>query len=149
MVEENENDLKRINQFREKQGKPLKPALSKVIFHPTNFSPVDEDARLSVKHVERGQFAYYEHRIVDTLHGFIIASEITAANRPGHQILPQQLNQLHELFQQYAKEITLDAGYYNAQCANELFKRGFLSPYLIKEARQKNIQAVGVINSKS
>ena len=137
-VEENENDLKRINQFREKQGKkPLKSALSKVIFHPTNFSPVDEDARLSVKHVERGQFAYYEHRIVDTLHGFIIASEITAANRPGHQLLPQQLNQLHQLFQQYAKEITLDAGYYNAQCANELFKRGFFVSIPYKRSQTK------------
>ncbi len=55
----------------------------------------------------------------------------------GHQILPQQLNQLHELFQQYAKEITLDAGYYNAQCANELFKRGFFVSIPYKRSQTK------------
>lgn len=81
-------ELEMINQFRTRQGKKaLKPGDPKIEYHPTNFSPLDEDSRLSVKHVERGQFAYFEHRIVDTLHGFIIATELTAANMPGHNNL--------------------------------------------------------------
>ena len=81
--------------------------------------------------MERGQFAYFEHRIVDTLHGFIIATEVTAANVPGHKILPSQLDSTRTIFGEYCKEITLDAGYYNAACARELFARGlFVSmPY--------------------
>ena len=73
--------------------------------------------QLSVKHVERGQFAYFEHRIVDTLHGFIIATDVTAANVPGHKILPSQLDYAQTIFGEYCKEITLDSGYYNAACA--------------------------------
>lgn len=137
-IEENQEDLATINAYRVKNGKkPLKPAETKVIYHPTNFSPVDGDARLSVKHVERGQFAFFEHRIVDTLHGFILATEVTGANVPGHQILPEQVDQLKEFFGAYAKEITLDAGYYNARCANALFKRGFFVSMPYKKSRAK------------
>ncbi|OCS86801.1 transposase [Caryophanon latum] len=131
-------DLQEINAFRVKHGKkPLKVVAPKVIHPPTNYSPIDKDARLSVKHVERGQFAYFEHRIVDTLHGFIIATELTAANVPGHQVLPTQVDQLHLLFGEYAKEITLDAGYYNATCAKQLLKRGFFISMPYKRSRSK------------
>lgn len=131
-------DLQEINAFRIKHGKkPLKVAPPKIIYHPTNYSPIDKDARLSIKHVERGQFAYFEHRIVDTLHGFIIATELTAANVPGHQVLPTQVDQLKRFFGEYAKEITLDAGYYNATCAKQLMKRGFFISMPYKRSRSK------------
>ena len=137
-VEESTEDLEKINAFRIENGKkPLKPAETKIIHHPTNFSPVDEDARLSVKHVERGQFAFFEHRVVDTLHGFIIATEVTSANVPGHRILPGQVDELKAMFGAYAKEITLDAGYYNARCANALFERGFFVSMPYKAPRTK------------
>ncbi|WP_107840352.1 transposase [Metasolibacillus meyeri] len=131
-------ELEIINAFRTRHGKKaLKPSAPKIDYHPTNFSPIDADARLSVKHVERGQFAYFEHRIVDTLHGFIIATDVTAANVPGHKILPRQVDQLKELFGAYAKEITLDAGYYNATCAKALFDRNFFVSMPYKRPHSK------------
>ena len=138
VVSPKKEELHEINTFRMKYGKkPFKMTEPKVLYHPTNYSPIDKDARLSVKHVERGQFAYFEHRIVDTLHGFIIATELTAANVPGHQVLPTQVDQLNDLFGEYAKEITLDAGYYNAACAKELLKRGFFISMPYKRSRSK------------
>ncbi|GEM_PF-4830021 len=78
--EPKEDDLQLINDVRTKHGKrPLPPTEPKEIAHVTNFSPVDPAARLSVKHVKRGQFAYFEHRVVDTLRGFILLSPLVPA----------------------------------------------------------------------
>lgn len=138
VIEQSAEDLQVINDFRVKyEKKPLPPKPAKTTYQVSNFSPIDEDARLSVKHVERGQFAYFEHRIVDTLHHFIIATDITGANVPGHRILPSQLDKLHTLFSTYAKEITLDAGYYNAHFAKALFQRGFFVSMPYKRPRAK------------
>lgn len=138
LVRPKAEDLEIINEFRIRQGKKaLKSTEPKIEYYPTNFSPIDKDARLSVKHVERGQFAYFEHRIVDTLHGIIIATDLTAANVPGHKILPEQVDRLKELFGAYAKEIALDAGYYNAACANALFDRNFFISMPYKRSRTK------------
>ena len=69
-----------INDFRNRYGKKsLKAKEAKSIWKRTNRSPVDPDARLSVKHEKRGRFAYFEHRVVDSLHNFIIATDVTAA----------------------------------------------------------------------
>lgn len=60
-------DLEKINAFRVKHGKkPLQPAPDQIEYVPTNISPIDPDARLSVKHEERGRFAYFEDRLVDS-----------------------------------------------------------------------------------
>jgi transposase len=123
-IEEDEEDLKVINDFRNRYGKkPLKAKEVKRTIKKKNKSPVDPDAALSVKHDERGRFAYFEHRIVDTLHNFIIGTEVTAANVPGHKILLSQLDSLRNLFGSYCKEIALDAGYHNAKLAQGLFER--------------------------
>ena len=99
IIKEDEGTLQLINQLRIRNGKkPLKPKEPKEIIKRTNRSPVDKDARLSVKHEKRGRFAYFEHRIVDSLHNFIIASEVTAANVPGHQVLPCSIGFLTESF---------------------------------------------------
>jgi transposase len=121
---EDKETLEKINQFRIKYGKkPLKAKEDKKIYKRTNRSPVDPDARLSVKHEKRGRFAYFEHRVVDSLHNFIIATEVTPANVPGHKVLPSQLDSLRNLFGRYSSEIALDAGYYKAHLAIEIFKR--------------------------
>jgi transposase len=121
---EERGNLQLINQFRQRYGKkPLKEKEVQKILKRENRSPVDPDARLSVKHAKRGRFAYFEHRVVDSLHNFIIATEVTAANVPGHKILPSQLDSLRNLFNRYSTEIALDSGYYNARLAKELFKR--------------------------
>ncbi|MEK4425252.1 transposase [Solibacillus sp. FSL K6-1523] len=147
MVLEKSEDLETINDFRTRQGKKaLQPAEPKIEYASTNFSLIDANARLSVKHVERRQFAYFEHRIVDTLHGFIIAIDVTAANIPGHKILPGQVDQLNKLFGAYAKEITLDAGYYNATCAKALFAEKNFFRYPINDRGQKNILNVKEFN---
>lgn len=126
IVEEKEEDLALINERRARHGKkPLPAKGSKVEEKRTNISPVDPDARLSVKHDERGRFAYFEHRMVDSLQNFIIATDVTAANVPGHRKLIGQVDQLKELFGYYAKEIALDSGYYNADLARRLFERHF------------------------
>ncbi|MBM7650567.1 transposase [Bacillus ectoiniformans] len=125
-VQEKAEDLALINHFRVRHGKkPLPAKEPKIEIKKTNISPVDGDARLSVKHDERGRFAYFEHRLVDTLHNFILATTVTGANVPGHRQLPEQLDRLRELFGEYAKEIALDSGYYNASLARKLFERGF------------------------
>lgn len=116
--------LQKINQFRIQHGKkPLKEKESKNILKRVNKSPVDPDAALSVKHEKRGRFAYFEHRIVDSLHNFIIETRVTAANVPGHRILPSQLDSLRNHFGRYSKELALDSGYYNAKLATQLIKR--------------------------
>ncbi|MFD2679891.1 transposase, partial [Bacillus seohaeanensis] len=113
IIEEKDEDLTIINEYRARHGKKPLPAKGpKIEEKRTNISPVDSDARLSVKHDERGRFAYFEHRIVDSLHNFIIATDVTAANVPGHRKLMGQVEQLKQLFGQYAKEIALDSGYY-------------------------------------
>lgn len=128
VVEEDTRILEEINKKREKYGKkPLKPQKIKTKSKRTLQSPVDPDARLSIKHDERGRFAYYEHRIVDSLHNFIIHTEVTPANIPGHKILVQQLDELKNKFRCYSNEIALDAGYYNAKLANELSERDIFS----------------------
>ncbi|MBZ5752190.1 IS1182 family transposase [Metabacillus rhizolycopersici] len=125
-IEENEENLAEINERRARHGKkPLQMKDPKVEEKRTNISPVDPDARLSVKHDERGRFAYFEHRIVDSLHNFIIATDVTAANVPGHRKLIGQVDHLNDLFGKYAKEIALDSGYYNAGLARKLFERDF------------------------
>jgi transposase len=127
-TEEDKENLRIINEFRIQNGKkPLKEKAAKEILKRTKRSPVDPDARLSVKHEKRGRFAYFEHRIVDSLHNFIIATEVTAANVPGHRILPSQLDLLRDIFGSYCSEIALDAGYYNARLAQELFDRGIFT----------------------
>ncbi len=124
VVQENEQDLAIINGFRAQYGKkPLKRKGDQQIEKRELISPVDPDARLSVKHDERGRFAYYEHRLVDSLHNFIIATDVTATNVPGHRVLIQQLDTRRDFFGQYAKEIALDAGYYNTKLAKQLFER--------------------------
>ncbi|WHY44614.1 IS1182 family transposase [Lysinibacillus pakistanensis] len=126
IIEEKEDDLTLINEHRARHGKKLLMTKEpKVEEKRTNSSPVDPEARLSVKHDERGRFAYFEHRIVDSLHNFIIATDVTAANVPGHRKLVGQVDQLKQLFGQYAKEIALDSGYYNAPLARRLFERKF------------------------
>jgi transposase len=128
IVKEDKDTLKKINEFRIKYGKkPLKAKGDKKIYKRTNRSPVDPGARLSVKHEKRGRFAYFEHRVVDSLHNFIISAEVTAANVPGHKILPSQLDSLRNLFGRYSSEIALDAGYYKARLAIELFKRNIFA----------------------
>ncbi|MCD7036742.1 transposase [Metabacillus sp. GX 13764] len=128
VIEENEEDLKQINHFRKRNGKkPLKPKGSKMILKRKNWSPVDPDAALSVKHEKRGRFAYFEHRIVDSLHNFIIGTEVTAANVPGHKILLSQLDSLQDLFGRYCGEIALDSGYYQARLAKGLFERSIFA----------------------
>ena len=113
-----------INDVRNRYGKKsLKAKEARSIWKRTNRSPVDPDARLSVKHEKRGRFAYFEHRIVDALHNFIIATDVTAANVPGHRILPSQLDSLKNLFGRYCIELALDAWYYNARLAKELLNR--------------------------
>ena len=124
ILEQDEEDLKIINQFRNRYGKKqLKPKEAKKIIKRTNRSPVDPDSALSVKHDERGRFAFFEHRVVDTLHNFIIGTEVTAANVPGHQILLSQLDSIRNLFGRYSNEIALDSGYYKAKLAKGLFDR--------------------------
>jgi transposase len=124
ITEDEKKDFLLINEFRVKYGKKaLKEKEAKKLIKRTNRSPVDPDARLSVKHEKRGRFAYFEHRIVDTFHNFIIATEVTAANVPGHKILSSQLDSLKGFFGSYCSEIALDAGYYNARLAQELFDR--------------------------
>ena len=124
VVEEDEENLELINDVRNRYGKKsLKAKEARSIWKRTNRSPVDPDARLSVKHEKRGRFAYFEHRIVDALHNFIIATDVTAANVPGHRILPSQLDSLKNLFGRYCIELALDAGYYNARLAKELLNR--------------------------
>ncbi|PFK29088.1 transposase [Bacillus cereus] len=126
VIEEKDEDLVMINTHRVRHGKkPLQAKGSKIEEKQTNISPVDPDARLSVKHDQRGRFAYFEHRIVDSLHNFIIATDVTAANVPGHRKLIGQIEQLKRSLGQYAKEIALDSGYYNASLARRLFQRGF------------------------
>ncbi|MED4589869.1 transposase [Priestia flexa] len=124
--EEEEEDLAKINERRAHYGKkPLQKKDPKVEEKHTIISPVDPDARLSVKHDERGRFAYFEHRIVDSLHNFIIATDVKAANVLGHRKLIGQVDQLNDLFGKYAKEIALDSGYYNAKLARKLFEQDF------------------------
>ena len=62
---------------------------------------------------------------MDSLHNFIIATDVTAANVPGHRIVIHQVDTLKERFGQYAKEMALDSGYYNAHLARKLFERDF------------------------
>jgi transposase/IS5 family transposase len=122
--EEDRDNLQLINQVRIRYGKkPLKEKKTKKVLKRTNKSPVDPDARLSVKHEKRGRFAYFEHRVVDSLHNFIIGTEVTAANVPGHKVLLPQLDSLRNLFGRYSTEIALDAGYFNARLAKGLFIR--------------------------
>jgi transposase len=124
IIEEDEEVLKLINEIRSQYGrKPLKKKEAKKIIKRKNRSPVDPDSSLSVKHDKRGRFAFFEHRIVDTLHCFIIETDVTAANVAGHQVLLPQLDSLWSLFGRYCNEVALDAGYYNAKLAKELFKR--------------------------
>ena len=126
VTEEKEEDLAIINECRVRHGKnPLPAKGPKIESKKTAISPVDGDARLSVKHDERGRFAYFEHRIVDTLHTFTIATKVTGANVPGHRQLIEQMDDLKNLFGQYAEEIALDSGYYNASLARKLFERDF------------------------
>jgi Transposase DDE domain len=68
---------------------------------------------------------YFEHHIVDSLHNFIIATDVTAANVPGHRKLIEQVDQLNDLFGKYAKKIVLDSGYYNAGLVRKLFEWDF------------------------
>ena len=127
-VKEDLHTLKKVNERRGKHGKKLlKPKESKTEIKRTLLSPVDLDARLSVKHDERGRFAYFEHRVVDMLHNFIIDTHVTAANVPGHRILLNQLDGLQKRLGYYAKEVALDAGYYNARLADGLFERGLFA----------------------
>jgi transposase len=130
VIEEDEEDLQIINDFRNRYGKKsLKLKKEKKEIHRKNKSPVDPDSALSVKHEKRGRFAYFEHRVVDALHNFTIATEVTAANIPGHRILLPQLDSLRNLFGQYCNEIALDAGYHKAKLAKGLFERGIF-PYI-------------------
>jgi hypothetical protein len=124
VIEEDKEDLKLINEFRIQNGKkPLNEKEAKKERKRKNRSPVDPDSALSVKHEKRGRFAYFEHRVVDSLHNFIIGTEVTAANVPGHRILPYQLDSLKDLFGVYCSEIALDAGYFKARLIKELIER--------------------------
>ena len=65
--------------------------------------------------------------IVSWIHFITLSSRIyvTAANVPGHRKLIGQVDQLKRVFGQYAKEMALDSGYYNAYLARRLFERDF------------------------
>lgn len=77
-----------INAARSKLNrKKVSPSPVKYEIQKYHFSLVDSDARLSVKDEAYRQCAYFEHRIVDTFHRFIIAATITGANVPGHSIV--------------------------------------------------------------
>ncbi|WP_088037607.1 IS1182 family transposase [Gottfriedia acidiceleris] len=128
VIEEDLDTLKKVNERRQKHGlKLLKPRGDKTELKRILLNPVDGDARLSVKHDERGRFAYFEHRVVDSLHNFIIDTHVTSANVPGHRVLLDQLDSLNERFGYYANEMAIDAGYYNSRFAEGLFKRGIFA----------------------
>lgn len=128
-----------INTARSKLNrKKLSPSTVKYEVQKYYVSPVDPDARLSVKHEIHGQFAYFEHRIVDTLHRFIIATTVTGANVPGHRILMSQLKAVENCLDLKPLEIVLDAGYYNADLIRELVHSN-ITPY-ISYKRFKNNQ---------
>ena len=139
-MEEKVEDLRLINEHRAHHGKKsLQAKGPQVEEKQINNSPVDPDSRLSVKHDERGRFAYFEHRIVDSLHNFIIATDVTAANVPGQRKLIGQIGQLKGLFGHYTKEMALDLGYYNASLPEDCLNGHSLCICLIDDSQRKFI----------
>ncbi|WP_242161705.1 IS1182 family transposase [Bacillus cereus group sp. BfR-BA-01522] len=127
-VKEDFYTLEKVNKRRiEKGKKPFLPRPTKIETKRILKSPTDPDARLSVKHDARGRFAYFEHRMVDGLHNFIIDTHITPANVPGHRILRKRIECTKERLGYIPKEIALDAGYYNARLAEGLFQNNLFS----------------------
>ncbi|MED4404218.1 hypothetical protein [Metabacillus fastidiosus] len=47
-----------------------------------------------------------KHLFVDSLHSFIIATDVTAANVPSHRLLIDQVDSLKELFGQYFYKVS-------------------------------------------
>lgn len=123
-LEEDARTLEKVNQKRIlHQKKPLPPKTGKVIIKRIIRSLTDPDAGLSVKHDKLGRFAYYDHRIVDGLHNFILDCFVTSATIPGHQVILDRFDQLRRIHHTYAKEVALDAGYYNVRIGEGLEKR--------------------------
>jgi len=128
-----------INTARSKLNrKKLSPSPVKYEVQTYHVSPVDPDARLSVKNEAHGQFAYFEQCFVDILHHFIIATIVTGANVLGHRILMSQLKAVENCLDLKPLEIVLDVGYYNADLIRELVHSN-ITPY-ISYKRFKNNQ---------
>jgi transposase len=128
VVKEDEDVLQLVNEKRQQHGKkPLAPKAEKLATKKMICSTTDPDAGLSVKHDPRGLFAFHDHRIVDTLHNFILDAYVTAATVPGHRILMGRIERVEHRVGYSPEEIVLDAGYYNARLARELEKKGILA----------------------
>jgi hypothetical protein len=122
--EEDAYTLEKVNQKRiAHHKKVLSSKPGKVVIKETIQSLTDPDAGLSVKHDKFGRFAYYDHRIVDGLHNFILDCYVTPATTPGHRVVLQRFDQLRMFHNTYAKEVALDAGYYNVRMGEGLEKR--------------------------
>lgn len=122
---EDETVLQLVNKKRLQHGKkPLTPKPTKEIEKEVICSTTDPDAGLSVKHDPRGLFAYHDHRIVDTLHNFILDAYVTSANVPGHRVLTERIERVKQRIGYTPENIVLDAGYYNARLGRELEDKG-------------------------
>lgn len=120
VVKEDEGVLQLVNEKRQHHGKkPFAPKAEKLATKRMICSTTDPDAELSVKHDPRGLFAFHDHRIVDTLHHFILDAYVTAATVPGHRILMGRIERVEHQVGYSLKEIVLDAGYDNARLARE------------------------------
>ncbi|GIW50382.1 MAG: transposase [Anoxybacillus sp.] len=118
---EDEHVLQLLNKKRLQYGKkPLAPKPPKEVKKEVICSTTDPDAGLSVKHDPRGLFAFHDHRIVDTLHNFILDAHVTSANVPGHRVLMERIDRVRQRIGYTPKEIVLDAGYYNARLGRAL-----------------------------
>ncbi|WP_027408435.1 IS1182 family transposase [Anoxybacteroides tepidamans] len=125
MEKEDEDVLQLLNQKRLQHGKkPLSPKPPKEEGKEVLFSTTDPDAGLSVKHDPRGRFAFHDHRIVETLHHFILDAYVTSANVPGHRVLLERIERVKQRIGYVPEEIVLDAGYYNARLGRGLEKKG-------------------------
>ncbi|NUJ41217.1 transposase, partial [Pseudoalteromonas sp. 0303] len=120
--------LQLVNKKRLQHGKKtLDPKPPKEVEKEVICSTTDPDAGLSVKHDPRGLFAYHDHRIVDTLHNFILDAYVTSANVPGHRVLIERIERVKQRVGYTPENIVLDAGYYNARLGRELEDKGILA----------------------
>lgn len=88
MKQEDAYTLEKVNQKRvAHQKKVLSSKQDKVVIKKTIQSLTDPDVGLSVKHDKFGCLAYYDHRIVDGLHNFILDCCGTSATTPGHRVV--------------------------------------------------------------
>ncbi|WP_041637618.1 IS1182 family transposase [Anoxybacillus flavithermus] len=122
---EDEDVLQLLNEKRLQHGKkPLPPKPPKEVEKEIICSTTDPDAGLSVKHDPRGLFAFHDHRIVETMHNFILDAHVTSANVLGHRVLMERIERVEQRIGYVPEEIALDAGYYNARLGRELENKG-------------------------